>query len=251
MSLSERGGGQQTGIRIPRRDFVPGTMCDERLWGRLLALLPASGVYGHVPLYRAQNRAAMLSLFDQMAQDGPLHLVAFSMGGYLALEYALSHPGKVASLVLIGTAACALSARERLARQATLAWLETHDYQGMSRHRLAQFIHPEQLNVPEVVDVVKAMDQTLGKAALMVQLRETTDRRNLLPDLHAVKCPVLVVGGEQDELVAPARLAEVVAALPHARLHLLPATGHMIPLEQPEKLARLLKAFWADLPADI
>ena len=213
----------------------------------MLPCLPEANAVFHVPLYRAQTRAEMSAMLAA-CDDAPRHLVAFSMGGYLALEYALSHPGEVASLVLIGTSARGLQMRERVARQATLAWLAEHDYQGMSRQRLAMFVHPSHRACAGIVDVVREMDRSLGKATLMVQLRETSDRADLLGGLHNITCPVLVTGGEEDALVSVEDLTAIAQAIPQARLQIMPGSGHMLPLEQPVLLASAVAAFWETVP---
>ena len=60
-------------------------------------------------------------VLDSAASQGePLNLVAFSMGGYLALEFALDRPRDVRSLVVIGTSAFGLSEEEKAELEAEL-----------------------------------------------------------------------------------------------------------------------------------
>ena len=53
----------------------------------------------------------------------------------------------------------------------------------------------------------------------------------------------LVVWGEQDRLMSPAYAQRWMELLPNARLHVVPAAGHMLPYEQPEALARAIDEF--------
>ena len=61
-------------------------------------------------------------------------------------------------------------------------------------------------------------------------------------------CPVLVACGEADQLTPAAVSREMVALMPHARLEIVPGAGHMLTMEQPERLARLLVDWVQSLP---
>ena len=61
--------------------------------------------------------------------------------------------------------------------------------------------------------------------------------------LGAVNCPTLVIHGAEDAAV-PASLAEsIVAAMPNARLELIPAGGHRPDIRTPELVNPLLVDF--------
>ena len=57
-----------------------------------------------------------------------------------------------------------------------------------------------------------------------------------LVDLDRVRCPVLVLAGEDDPVVPPATVAELVEGLRHAPVELvmLPDCGHTVFRDQPE-----------------
>ena len=183
------------------------------------------------------------------------HLVGFSMGGYLALSHLLAQAPsalpQIKSLVLIAASAGPLPTAELQGRQQALQWLSRHRYQGMSRKRLAEFVHPDQLNNPLVTAPILLMDRELGHEVLYTQLSQTSNRPSLLPQLANIRCPVLLVAGRDDRLVDLEQLQEMTRLLPDAQLLVLPDCGHLLPLEQPMQLASALLAFYQRLAVPV
>ncbi|HEX8931121.1 MAG TPA: alpha/beta fold hydrolase, partial [Actinomycetota bacterium] len=66
-------------------------------------------------------------------------------------------------------------------------------------------------------------------------------RSSLLSRVAQVPKPTLIVWGERDLILPATHLAAARAALPHARSHLFPQTGHMPQLERPEEFAALVR----------
>jgi pimeloyl-ACP methyl ester carboxylesterase len=230
--------------------FVPGTMCDQRLWQPMLHTAAGQQLQQlmaiqHAAIWQQSDLSGMLAT---IAAPQAAHLVGFSMGGYLALSHMLvqskTELQHVKSLVLIAASAAPLPAAEFQRRQQILQWLNKHRYQGMSRKRLAEFVHSSQLQNPLVTEPLLAMDQELGHEVLQMQLSQTSLRPSLMDQLAQIHCPVLIIAGQDDRLVALAQLQQMAALIPDARLVVLPDSGHMLPLEQPAVIASELLAFY-------
>ena len=67
--------------------------------------------------------------------------------------------------------------------------------------------------------------------------------RKLLGRLHRIKCPTLLIWGEQDRLVPPANGRAYAEAIPHASLQLIPDAGHSVILERPAVCCEHIAAF--------
>jgi len=172
--------------------FLPGTMCDERVWAPVRQRLNMGFSTSYIAIETRRTREAMFALIDSAAVSGdPLHLVAFSMGGYLALDYALSRPDRIASLVRVGSSAFGLTAEEAAERVRAITMLERHPYRGISQARLNQFVHPSHQSDPAVAGVIREMDRDLGKDVLISQLRETSTRAWLASRLLELRIPAL------------------------------------------------------------
>ena len=78
----------------------------------------------------------------------------------------------------------------------------------------------------------------------LVAAQETIrDRVDSSPTLSTIDVPVLVVAGDEDRLTPPADSEGMLAALPNARFSRIAGAGHLVPLEQPDVVARLLVDF--------
>jgi pimeloyl-ACP methyl ester carboxylesterase len=58
--------------------------------------------------------------------------------------------------------------------------------------------------------------------------------------LAAIRCPTLVLVGEQDGLTPPERAQEIANGIPGARLVIIPECGHMSAVEQPARVTEAL-----------
>lgn len=230
----------------PTLTFVPGTMCDRRVWEPVWRELNGRFPVGYIPIETALTHDGMVRLFDAASAGGLLNLVAFSMGGYLALQYTLDHPDRVASLVVVGSSAFGLSEKEKAERGRAVDYLAAHEYRGIPTSRINPFVHPSHQSDPNVMEVIRAMDRDLGKEVLMAQLRETTTRASLEPRLQELACPVLLIGGDSDPYLSPIDLERMHALIPHSERELAKDAGHMLPLEQPVWLAARLAAFHSE-----
>lgn len=69
------------------------------------------------------------------------------------------------------------------------------------------------------------------------------DRLAIEEELSKIRIPTLIVCGEEDKMTPPNLSRELAARIPGAQLVLIPETGHMVMLEEPERLAEELRAF--------
>lgn len=72
-----------------------------------------------------------------------------------------------------------------------------------------------------------------------------TADRYVLNNLDRVTCPVLVLRGEKSDTIGPEIVNQLVSGLPEGEGIQVPALGHLLPLEAPEQIARIVLAFLA------
>ncbi len=160
---------------------------------------------------------------------GPAHLVGWSDGAVVGLLVALRRPDLVNRLVLIGQ-------YYNSAGKVPDSSLEQLMSSPEAKSFLRAAYDPFTPDGPEHFDVI--YDKTMRMIATEPELE--------LADLAAVRAPTLVLQGDRDEVTVQHSL-DVVAALPDARLAVLPGT-HGLPIEAPDVVNTLLIGFLRDGP---
>lgn len=153
---------------------------------------------------------------------GPAALVGWSDGGIVALLVALRRPDLVRRMVLIGTNFHHEGTRpfgQDSAMEATFEAMRA-DYGRRS---------------PDGAEHFQAM---LAKATELMR----TEPRLTTEDVAAVSMPTLVLVGD-DDVIELSHTVELYEALPAGRLAVIPGASHMVPVEQPELLGRMIAAF--------
>jgi pimeloyl-ACP methyl ester carboxylesterase len=221
--------------------FFPGTLCDERVfmpcWKELNLVERAFS-----PLQWAESLEQMLALsLDRLAYyEQTVHLVGFSMGGYIAALSALEQPEKIASLTLIGFNSGGLTSEDLQQRKQILLNIKKGSYQGMSKRRLEYFLHSENSDNQQVIDTIKQMEEDLGGSVLAAQINATANRQDLTGKLARCNFPIRIVAGEHDNIAGVQKLQQMQLQIPASELTIIANSGHMLPLEQPGPLAQYL-----------
>ena len=244
--------------------LLHGHTLDLRVWDDLVAALVGGGwrairydLRGHGRSasppsgYRWGDHAADLAAVLAATGAGPAHLIGLSKGGGIALELALRQPGLVRSLVLVGplvpdhplSAELAGSFRE-LARRIREAGPAAALREAWLTHPLLASAHAR----PGVRERLEAMVLTFPAGEYCAAARDGPDREWRLTDrLGEIAVPTLVVGGEHDVADFRAMAKTLAAGFPGARLEIVADCGHLVPLEAPAELARLVLEFLAGL----
>ena len=221
--------------------FFPGSLCDERVFNACWQHLDIP-MRAFVPLQWAEDLAQMMMLSaDRLAYfEQPIHLVGYSMGGYIAALTALENQSCIASLTLIASACEELPKQEIQQRQQLLKLIKNKQYSGMTEKGLKNFFHNSHHQQSEYLNIVKQMEQDLGTAVLAAQISATQPRKNLLPALAKCAFPIHLVSGEQDNFLSESNMLGMHKHLPNSDMTLIKNAGHMLPIEQSDALAEYL-----------
>lgn len=95
-----------------------------------------------------------------------------------------------------------------------------------------------------IIDTIVAMDKAGGVTKLLSQLRATSTRENLFPELAKLSVSIHFVYGEQDKLVRPAKIAAIYNE--QITSTVIKHCGHMMPLEAPQQLSQQITRFFLE-----
>ena len=176
------------------------------------------------------------------------HLLGLSMGGMIALEFALRHADRLDRLVLTGTGAA--PARAAVDPIRIWSWVKANDatgevFGGQQFVSLfsTSFLRNHQ-SVRDTADLLASTPYPMTPHAYHRQA-DAYGQFDALDRLGAITAPTLVVAGEQDLLTPPWIAREVAAAIPGARFELIQGDGssHVLPIERADDFNRLVSAF--------
>ncbi len=175
----------------------------------------------------------VLSSWAAMLKLPPFVLAGHSMGGAIALQFALRYPQHLCGLVLAAT-----GARLRVA-PAILDNVRTQP--SLVAAQLVEWVHgpratPEQkrhyLRHLQTVDLDVFYGDWVACNAF--------DVRESLPDCQT---PALVLAGTRDVMTPPAGATYLAEQLPNADLKWFEGAGHMLMIEQPEQVTATIAGF--------
>ena len=167
-------------------------------------------------------------------------LAGLSMGGYIAFEILRQAPERIAKVAFLDTSARADTPEQIAMRRAQMTLASQGRLAEVVEQQFPRLVHQNHRADPALRQVFTLMAEDVGAAAFIRQQTATLGRSDSRSTLGSIRCPTLVLVGEDDELTPPERAGEIAAAIHGARLVTVPQSGHMSTLEQPDAVARTL-----------
>jgi pimeloyl-ACP methyl ester carboxylesterase len=203
---------------------------DQRGWGKSQA--PAEG-YALADM--ADDAQAVIATLDLERYI----LVGHSMGGKVSQWIASRHPRGLMGLVLVAPAP---PSPMQLPLEVRQQMVGAYASRASIISTVEQVLAPNGLKLEDLEMVIA--DSLAGALAAKEAWPLRTSQEDICADVAEIDVPVIVISGERDRVDPPEVLRrELLSQMPHAQLCVLPKAGHLLPLEAPDEVADLIRAF--------
>ncbi len=191
---------------------------------------------------------------------GRLHLLGHSWGGWLSIEYGITYPENLQTIILENTCGdmphliTELEHHRAALGPETVAMMQRHEAEGTLDHPEYQAVITllNHRHVCRLTDwpasVHRSLDDwnmdvygTMQGPNEFLYIGNLKDW-NRIADMHRITAPALITVGQHDELT-PACAQRMKLALPDARLKVFPNSSHMPFHEEPEAYFEVLMGF--------
>lgn len=219
--------------------FLPGLICDARLWRDVIDGL-AQTIAPMVADLRLDDSVAAMAARTLAAAPPRFALAGLSMGGYVALEIMRQAPERVTHLALFDTSARADTEERRETRRKGIELIGQGKFIGVSRGLLGQLVAPHHLGTP-LADEVQAMSERVGGEVYIRQQKAIMGRADSVPTLKDIAVPTLVGVGALDKMTPPELAEEMATLIPGANLVRIPDAAHLPTMENPGPVVEAMR----------
>lgn len=195
----------------------------------------------------AEDAAALIAALGL----GPVHFVGLSMGGFVGIRLAARRPALIRSLTLLDTAADPEPTSNIPRYRRMLAFARVFGV----RAPLADRVMPILFGRSFLNDPHRSLLRAQWRARLMGNRRSVAkavrgvlERPGVEEALSAVRCPTLVLHGDEDTAIAEPRARALAAGIAGARFVSIPRAGHTCTIENPAAVNAALVSFLEDCP---
>lgn len=200
--------------------------------------------------YEMENLYADAVAFIEAMNCAPCHFVGMSTGGFVGLRLAIRRPDLLKSLTLIDTAADA-EPKKGLGQYKMLAKIVRFLGWRLVINKVMAILFAD----PNPTDPARQAVIAEWKQRIMQNDRMATfrfgygiwARESVYDQLGQINVPTQIIVGDKDIPTPVSRSERMAAAIPNARLAIIPDAGHTSPVDQPERVTAVLREFLADV----
>ena len=177
--------------------LVPGLVSSPRIYA---PVVPALWRFGPVTVANHIRDDNMGAIARRILAEAPprFALAGHSMGGYIAFEIMRQAPERVAKLALINTQARPDTPEATARRRGQIARAQGGEYHAILDELFPGFVHPSRRGEAFLHQLVRDMGDDIGAGAFVRQQTAIMSRPDSRPTLAWIKCPTLVLTGDED-----------------------------------------------------
>ena len=199
-------------------------------------VIPLMPIY-HMPLSETNvdGLSDYVQEFMALKNYPPVTLLGNSLGGHVALVYALDHPENIHSMVLTGSSGLYENAMGG-------SFPKRQNYEFIKKKTEETFYDPNTAS-KELVDEVYELVNSRSKGLRIVMMAKSAIRHNLGSEISNIRVPVCLIWGREDTITPPEVAEEFLALLPNSELHWIDKCAHAPMMERPDEFNKILGDF--------
>jgi pimeloyl-ACP methyl ester carboxylesterase len=201
-------------------------------------IIPLMPIYD-MPLRSASvdGLATFIDEFVKFKELSNLTLLGNSLGGHVALVYALKNKNKVARIVLTGS-----SGLFENSMGGSFPKRGSYEY---IQERVGYTFYDPKTATKELIDEVFVITKSIAKCMNIVAIAKAAQRHNMAKDISSITAPTLLIWGLNDTITPPMVGHEFNRLMPNSTLRFIDKCGHAAMMEHPEKFNIILRQFLA------
>jgi pimeloyl-ACP methyl ester carboxylesterase len=198
-----------------------------------------SGIWGEV--HTMEDLAG--SIFAILEKEGikKIFLVGHSMGGYVTMAFAELYPKVLSGYSLFHSTCFADSEEKKLNRDREISLVKCGKKRQIVNVNIPKGFANENVRIfPQEVERAKRVALGNPDQGIIAILNGMKVRRDRTERLQNDQLPLLLIGGMNDNYIAPEVFEKLIGLAPHARVVRLENSGHMGFVEEPERSAEAI-----------
>lgn len=202
----------------------------------LVLELPGHGESGLAQISDVKEYSRFVVQFLEAKKLKSVYLAGHSMGGAVTLATVMSHAELLKGVILIGSGA-RLRVKDSILEGAKSDFVKTVDE-----------IISYAFSPATATSLIRESTRGLLRCNADTLHHDfiACDRFDVLSELESISTPALILCGEDDLLTPPKYSQFMSEKIPNAKLFIIPQSGHMVMLEQPEVVGGLITQFMND-----
>jgi pimeloyl-ACP methyl ester carboxylesterase len=229
---------------LPVLYLLPGLLSDQAVWQ---AQRDALAQYAEVRIPVFRGFASFREMALHVLKDAPprFSVAGHSMGGRVALELMHLFPERIDRFALLSVGAHPLLPGEFEKRMTSVELAEREGMEALADVWIPPMVHPLRCHDRGLLRAIRAMLLRNTVADYRGQIMAALNRPDQSLYLPAIRHKVLLLVGEQDEWSPPSQHQNIKRRLRDCELHVIRNAGHMVTMEQPEAVNKLLLGWFA------
>ncbi len=219
--------------------LIPGLACTRALFAAQIARL---GKDRQIMVGEHTGHDSLGAIARSILAAAPekFALAGLSMGGYLSFEILRQAPERVERLALLDTSARGDIIEKVEQRNAALELAASGEFEKVCWATLELSIARSRQNDLALKQSIVDMAMNMGVKTWSRQMAALKCRSSSIALLPFIKCPTLVLVGDEDQLTPMDRAVEMAEGIPRAHLEVIADCGHFSTMERPDEVTQCL-----------